>query len=87
MIRTLPDWYMEAEEKLKNTIVDISNKNAIDYGFVLDSQGIEEGVRKILNRLVAIYESVNVEQRKNIEEFMAKVKFKSKPTKQKRRRK
>ncbi len=73
MLRTLPDWYLNAEEKLKKTISDITWKNGIDYSFVSDSKGIEDGTSLILNSLVSIYENVGVEQRKNMQEFMKKL--------------
>lgn len=69
MIIVLPEFYSKAKEQLDKVIDDIIRKNNIDWSFSHDSQAINDGKNMILNSLVRIYENVDVEGRKRLEEF------------------
>ena len=73
MMIILPEWYTEADEEIEKVITKITVKNLIDGQFVSDSKQIEKGKQLILNSLLRIYDSVNVEQRKGQEEFMKEI--------------
>lgn len=72
MLRVLPDWTMELEEKLDQVIKDIAIKNNIDLIAVGDSNAIERGKNLISNTLVRLYENYGVEDRKRLEAFKQK---------------
>ena len=69
MIRILPDWTMELEEKLKKVILDIAAKNHIDIMAVGDSIAIENGMNSISHALVRLYDNYAVDDRLRLEEF------------------
>ncbi len=78
MLIMMPEWYTEAEEEIKKTIHKIVTKNFIDYHYVLDSKGIEEGKRLILQTLVNIWEDVKVEERERLQKFAKSIEIKDK---------
>lgn len=69
MLRVLPDWTMELEEKLDKVIKDLAVKNHIDLVAVEDSKAIDDAKSAIMNSLVRLYENYAVEDRKRLEEF------------------
>ena len=69
MLIMLPDWYSEAKKKLEDCIDDIIRKNNIDWGFAHDSNSIKDAKETILMALFTIWEKVDVESRKRMEEF------------------
>lgn len=69
MMIMLPDWYSEAKKKLEDCIDDIIRKNNVDWGFAHDSQSIEDAKETILMKLFNIWEKVDVDGRKRLEEF------------------
>lgn len=71
---SMPSWYKEAEEKLNKTIDDIVRKNNIDWHFSHDSLTLEQCKEAILSVLVAIWERVDVQERKKLEEFNREIK-------------
>ena len=69
MLRILPDWTMELEEKLDKVILDMAVKNHIDIMAVKDSRTIENGKNSISNALVRLYENYGVEDRIELTKF------------------
>ena len=69
MLRILPDWTMELEEKLDKVILDMAVKNHIDIIAVEDSRAIEKGKNLISNALVRLYDNYNVEDRIELTKF------------------
>ena len=57
MIRTLPEWYGEAESILDEAVVKITTKNNIKFSLMLDSKKIEKAKSDILMSLVNIKEN------------------------------
>jgi hypothetical protein len=52
----VPKWVVETEEKLKDTIKDITLKNKLDYHLVQDSKTIEDSIKSICFALQRIPE-------------------------------
>ena len=65
----LPKWYIKAEKDLEETIFKIASKNDIPINFVEDSKSIDDAKNTILNSLVRIDESVDIEERKRLKDF------------------
>jgi len=69
MLRVLPDWVMELEEKLDKVILDMAVKNNIDIMAVEDSRAIENGKNLISNSLVRLYDNYGFEDRIELTKF------------------
>ena len=70
MIKVLPSWYRDAEDKLSRLITDITNENNINFYFVSDRKTIESCKQAILITLVTIQENARPEfDPKDFEEF------------------
>jgi hypothetical protein len=69
MLRILPDWTMELENKLDKIIKDMAIKYHIDFTMVKDSKSVESGKELISQALVRLYENYDVEGRKILEKI------------------
>ena len=74
MLRVLPDWTIELEEKLDKVIKDLAAKNNIDLVMVSDSKEIEKGMDLISNVLLRLYDHYGIEDRKRLEKFERSIK-------------
>jgi len=81
VVIVLPKWYIDAEEKIKETILNIAIENEIPLNFVEDSKSIEDAKDTILNSLVRIDENVSVEERKRLKEFAKSIDETDRPIK------
>ena len=68
MLIVLPDWYTEASKKLDKTILDITYKNNLPIIFVKDSKAIIDAKGVILDTLLRVDSSVDVDLRKELKE-------------------
>ncbi len=83
MLRVLPEWSMELENKLDKVIKDLAVKNQIDIMMVDDSKAIADAKSSILHALLRLYDYYDVENSERLREFEKDMKKAEKQKKKK----